>query len=79
MVLINRRSYLYSSRIAPFVIIRTVGVCAQGDLPCDERNIRLLNITRTKLSLWHLRNVICEDEFRSSRILSLLCKAGITS
>ncbi|KAI7884754.1 uncharacterized protein EV154DRAFT_554864 [Mucor mucedo] len=32
-----------------------------------RRNIRLLNITRTKLSLWHLRNVTCGDEFRSSR------------
>ncbi|KAG2190891.1 hypothetical protein INT47_012465 [Mucor saturninus] len=70
---------IHGSRIAPLVIIRTVGVCAQGDSPCGERNIRLLNITRTKLSLWHLRNVICGNEFRSSRILSLLCKAGITS
>ncbi|KAG2193084.1 hypothetical protein INT47_008909 [Mucor saturninus] len=70
---------IHGSRIASLVIIRTVGVCAQGDSPCDERNIRLLNITRTKLCLWHLRNVICGDEFRSSRILSLLCKAGSTS
>ncbi|KAG2193243.1 hypothetical protein INT47_007869 [Mucor saturninus] len=63
---------IHGSRIARLAIIRTVGVCAQGDSPCDERNIRLLNITRTKLSLWHLRNVICGDEFRFSRILSLL-------
>lgn len=27
---------IHGLRIAPLVIIRTVGVCAQGDSPCDE-------------------------------------------